>query len=231
MELSIINIIWLATVDAVNPCAIAVLSLMLISIITYDPKNRKNILLSGFAFIVSVFFIYLLYGLVIIRFFQIVQGLTEIRLILYELLGVIAIIIGVLNIKDFIRYRPGGIMTEMPIKWRPKAKEIISNITSPKGAAAIGAFVTVFLLPCTMGPYLIAGGILSIMRIIQTLPWLLLYNFIFVLPMIVITLLVYTGISKVDDITGWKATNIRKLHFISGIIMIGIGFIMITGII
>ena len=227
--LTLTKIISLAAVDAVNPCAIAVLTLMLIAILTYNPKKRKNVLLAGFSFICSVFLMYIFYGLVIINFFKVIQALTSIRLILYKVLGVVAIILGALNIKDFFWYKPGGIMTEMPMKLRPKAKKIISGITSPKGAFGIGLFVTVFLLPCTIGPYVIAGGILSSIEILETLPWLILYNIIFVIPMAVIVLFIYAGISKIDDVKGWKDKNIKKLHLVSGVVILLLGIAMFLG--
>jgi len=202
---------------------------MLIAIITYNPKNRKNIILAGTAFSLSVFVMYLFYGLVIIKFFQVVQALTSVRLLLYKILGGIAIILGILNIKDFFYYKPGGLGTEMPMFLRPKVKKIISGITSPKGAFTIGAFVTVFLLPCTIGPYVIAGGLLSAFELMMVVPWLLLYNFIFILPMLAITLVVYAGIKKVEDVSEWKDKNIKYLHLISGIIIFLLGLAMFMG--
>jgi len=116
---------------------------------------------------------YLIYGLLIVKFFQVIQGLSAIRLWLYKALGLIAIVLGVLNIKDFIKYKPGSIGTEMPMFMRPKVKKIISGITSPKGAFGVGIFVTLFLLPCTIGPYIIVGGILSALEFLKILPLLL----------------------------------------------------------
>ena len=146
-------------------------------------------------------------------------------------MGLIAIILGILNIKDFIKYKPGGFLTEMPLFLRPKVKKIISGITSPKGAFITGLFVTLFLLPCTIGPYIIAGGILSAIKILKTIPWLILYNLIFVLPMVCIVLLVYLGVSKVEDVSQWKEKNIRYLHLVAGLIMVGLGVGMLFGLI
>ncbi|MCD6367825.1 MAG: hypothetical protein J7L45_01940, partial [Candidatus Aenigmarchaeota archaeon] len=217
--LTIAKIISLAMVDSINPCALAVLTLMLIAILTYNPKDKRNVLLAGIYFIASVFIMYLFYGLVIINFFKVVQALTSMRLALYRALGFVAILLGLLNIKDFVRYKPGGFLTEMPMSLRPKVKKIISGITSPRGAFIVGLFVTLFLLPCTIGPYIIAGGILSVLSIMKTLPWLMLYNLIFVLPMVAIVVVVYAGISRVEDVSGWKDKNIRYLHLASGLIM------------
>ena len=229
VDLTWTKIISLAAVDAVNPCALAVLVLMLTAILAYNPGKRRNIILAGLAFIASIYVMYLIYGLVIIKFFQIIQALTAVRLWLYKILGAIAIILAILNIRDFFKYKPGHVGTEMPLFMRPKVKKIIEGITSPKGAFGVGIFVTLFLLPCTIGPYIIAGGILSAMEMLQTLPPLLLYNLIFVAPMLVIVSIVYIGFRKVEDISDWKEKNITKLHLVAGIIMFVLGIAMIFG--
>lgn len=229
VDLTLTKIVSLAAVDAINPCAFAVLALMLIAIMTNSPKDKRKILLSGLAFIASVFVIYIFYGLVMIKMFQLMQALTSVRLILYQILGVVAIVLGLLNIKDAIRYKPGGFATEMPIMFRPIVKKIISGVASPRGAFVAGALVTIFLLPCTIGPYVIASGALSFIGMVSSIPWLLLYNAVFVLPMIVIVLLIYFGIKEVGDVSGWKDKNIRRLHLAAGLIMFFLGLAMLLG--
>lgn len=228
-DLTIPTIISLAAADAVNPCELAILMLVLINILIYNPNNLKKVLYAGLAFIASVFVMYFIYGMIIIQFFKVITALTSIRLIIYKAFAVLAIILGVLNLKDYINYKPGSFATEMPMSFRPKAKKIISSITGVKGAIFMGAFVTLFLLPCTMGSYIIAGGILSVMDILKTIPWLLLYNFIFVSPMLAITLFVYFGMSKIEDVQAWKDRNIRKLHLIAGILTIIVGLVILFG--
>ena len=227
--LTLTKVISLAVVDAINPCALAVLAMMLIAIITYNPKNKMNIIWSGLAFSTSVFIMYMIYGIFIIKSFQLVQDITSVRLWLYKILGGAAVLLGALQIKDFFFYKPGSITTEMPMGLRPIVKRAIGGITSPWGAFGVGIFVTLFLLPCTIGPYIILGGMLSFMAIVKTLPLLVLYNLIFVAPMLVITGIVYFGISKVENVSSWKDKNIRLLHFISGIIILGLGVAMLMG--
>ncbi len=230
-KMTLPGVILLAGVDSINPCALAVLLLMLLGILTYNPNEKKNMLLAGISFVVSIFFMYFLYGLVIVKFFQAIHSLSLLQIWLYKALGIFAVILGILNIKDFFYYKPGGFMTEMPLSWRPKAKKIISGITSPKGAFGIGMFVTLFLLPCTMGPYFIAGGLLSnsLQDISRIIPWLLLYNFIFIVPMLLIVFLVWRGFKEIKDIQKWKELHIRKVHLVAGIIMIILGIIMLGG--
>ncbi len=229
-DLTLAKLVSLAVVDAINPCALAVLTLMLLAILTYNPTKRRNVLLAGLAFALSVFVMYFLYGIIIIKFFQFIQKIALIKLWLYKILGGAAIILGILNIRDFIHYRPGGFLTEMPLFLRPKVKKIISGITSPQGAFIVGLFVTLFLLPCTIGPYVIAGGILSTKAFLKCLPCLFLYNLIFILPMIAITLIVYLGTKRIEEVSEWKDKNIRYLHLIAGIIILVLGVGLLIGI-
>jgi len=218
------KVVSLAAVDAVNPCALAVLTLMLIAILTYNPTKRRNILLAGLAFVLSVFVMYLVYGMVIIKSFQLIQALTAIRLWLYKILGFGAIILGCFQMKNFFR-------SQRVCKISPRVDKIISKVTSPKGAFGVGAFVTVFLLPCTIGPYIICGGLLSFYGMLKSLPWLLLYNLIFVLPMLVVVLIIYFGLSKIEDISSWQARNMKYLDLASGLIILGLGGAMILGLV
>jgi len=221
-KLTIAKIISLAVVDAINPCALAVLSLMLVAILTYNPRKKKNVLLSGLAFVLSVFIMYLIYGLIIIKSFQFIQALTSIKLWLYNLLGIGAIILGCFKLKDFIQ-------NKATCKVDSRVNKIISKATSPGGAFLIGIFVTVFLLPCTIGPYVICGGILSPLCMLKILPLLLFYNLIFVLPMLVVVLIIYFGFSKIEDISSWQARNIKYLDLISGLIILALGISMLLG--
>ena len=228
-ELTFTKVASLAAVDAVNPCALAVLILMLLAIITLGPKKKHNVLLAGLAFSLAVFGMYFLYGLAIIKFFQVIQALANIRLWLYKILGLAAIILGILNLKDFLHYRPGGFLTEMPMFLRPKVQSLFFKVTSPRWAFVVGALVTVFLLPCTIGPYVICGGILCSLSFFQTIPWLLIYNFIFILPMLVITAVCYFGLATVENVADWKEKNIRYFHLVAGLIILGLGVAMVLG--
>lgn len=228
---TLIEILGLAAVDAVNPCALAVMAIVLMSLLIHDSTKRKNVLFGGLSFTLAVFILYFLYGLIMIQFFShAIPATGKISYYIFKGFGLFAIILGVLNIKDYFAYKPGGLATEMPLKMRPKMKGLIKKITSPKGAFIIGLFVTLFLLPCTIGPYIIASGKLSVLHFFQTIPWLLIYNIIFILPMIAITLIIYFGFTTVDKVSSWKDKNIKHLHLIEGLILTILGILMFTGI-
>lgn len=228
--IDLIKITTLALADSVNPCEIAILAMVLMTVLIQNPDKRKKVLTTGFAFIAAVFVGYLAYGLIIVQFFRIfAEFLRQNSLIIYDILAIIAMILGALNIKDFFYYKKGSFATEMPIFLRPKVKKLIDKITSPKGAFILGFVITLFLLPCTMGPYIVASGLLADLGILGALPWLFYYNIIFLLPMIAIVIIVYFGFAKVEDVTGWKDRNIKILHLVAGILLFLVGLAMLAG--
>jgi len=83
--------------------------------------------------------------------------------------------------------------------------------------------ITLFELPCTDGPYIFALGYLSSLSKITILPYLLYYNFLFVLPLLVITILIYAGFASIEKAAAWKERNLRILNLITGLLMIGLG--------
>ena len=228
-ELSLLSVIALAAADAVNPCELAVLTLALVAILTRYPRERIKVLKIGLTFTAAIFLMYLFYGLVLVNFFKFLTQMDIIQIWLYRVLGAVGIILGASNIKDFFKYGGAGFVTEVPKKWRPTMKNFIAKITSVKGAFVTGLIVALFLTPCTMGPYLICCGLLEPLSIIQTIPWLLIYNIIFILPMIAITFIVYLGFTTVENVSGWREKNLRLLHLIAGIILVVIGIALLAG--
>jgi len=228
-DLTLPTLIGLAAADAVNPCELAILTLALIAILTHYPRERKKVLQIGFAFTAAIFIMYFFYGLILINFFKAITQLALFKIWLYRVLGVVGIILGGLNIKDFFSYGALGMVTEVPRKWRPRMKNLISRITSVKGAIIVGIFVSLFLTPCTIGPYIICCGILEPLAFLETIPWLLLYNIIFVLPMIAIILIIYFGFTTIDSVYGWREKNLRLLHLIAGILLVLIGLALLFG--
>ncbi len=230
---TIASIILLAIVNAMNPCALAALVMVLISILIANEDKKYKVLLGGLMFTLAVFIGYFIYGIVILQLFRSFADFTaSIAVYVKDGLAILAILLGLFNIKDYISYKPGGLVTEMPMKLRPRMKQIVKAITSPKGAFIAGLLVTLFLLPCTMGPYLIAIGNLSTegTSIISAFPYLLLYNAIFVIPMIIITFAVYKGFSSAEKVGEWRDRNIKKIHLAAGIILVLLGIVILTGI-
>ena len=67
--ISVAVVLGYAIADAVNPCALAVLTMILIAILTNNPENRKKVLYGGIVFTAAIYIMYFFYGLIIIQFF------------------------------------------------------------------------------------------------------------------------------------------------------------------
>ena len=208
-----------AAVDSINPCAIAVL-LILLTALMLGAENKKKALYGGLAFTLSIYITYFLFGLGLLKIILI----TNIAGIIAKIVGVIALIIGLANIKDYFFYGGGGFVMEIPRNWRPTLKKILNGVTSPTGAFFAGFIVTLFELPCTGGPYFFVIGLLAqANNIVIIIPTLLFYNVVFIFPLLLIVFAVYFGVSSIQKAEAWKEKNIRALHLVAGIIMLALG--------
>jgi len=214
-------VITCALIDSVNPCAFAVLVFLLLSIITLE--SRRRVLAVGGAYITAVFIFYLLSG---IGLFTIIQqfGFSS---ILFLASAVLAILLGLVNVIDVIRKDEGFILA-IPESKKEVIGQYIREASLP-AAFVLGILVGIFELPCTGGIYLAILGMMSkTLTFSGGLPYLLLYNLIFVLPLIAILLIIAFGLSP-EKVNSWRLENRRLLRLVIGLAMIVIGGVMLSG--
>jgi len=224
--LSLLTVAGAAFVDSINPCAIAVLLILLSALLAAGEKSRA--LKAGIAFTISIYISYFLFGLGLFKVIQI----SGVSYTFYKLVGVLAIIVGIFNLKDWIKHGSLGFVMEIPRSWRPTLKGLLKKVTSPIGAFLMGFLVCLFELPCTGGPYIVILGLLAQRTTqMQALPILAFYNLVFILPLLVVTYLVFKGFTTIESADAWKEKNIRKLHLIAGIVMIALGAVILSGLI
>lgn len=206
-----------AAVDAINPCEFAVLIILLTTILAAGVKKR--VLMAGLAFSASIYISYFLMGIGLYSAIQ-ATGLTH---KFYTIVAILAIIVGLFNLKDYLWYGKWFVM-EVPMSWRPKLKCMLKGVTSVPGAFLIGFAVSLFLLPCTSGPYIVILGLLAKTTTrSNALILLLLYNFIFILPMLIITFAIYLGFTTTEKAEEWRTKKLKVLHLIAGLIILGLG--------
>ncbi|WP_317137248.1 cytochrome c biogenesis CcdA family protein [Methanochimaera problematica] len=205
--------------DGINPCAFAVLVILLIGLSTVE--SRKKMLITGFTYTLAVFLFYLLAGLGIITFIQ-SAGLSYAFSIVA---GIIAIIAGFINITDGI-FKGRGISIKIPESQKTTISRFIKKATIP-AAFILGILVGIFELPCTGGIYLAILGLLSSeMTVYEGIPYLVLYNLMFVLPLIIITLISCTGLPP-ERINSFREEYRYIIRIFIGIIFFATGAIVI----
>lgn len=210
-----------AAIDSINPCAIGVLLLM-ISVVLSSKGSVWKLLTLGGLYIGSIFITYLAAGLGLVFF------LGQIPLYIAEYLSIavggLVILAGLLEIKDFYWYGK-GFSLQIPVYFANKIHQYSKNVTYG-GVAFLGAFVAAVELPCTGAPYLAIITLLSLNFNLQAFALLVIYNFVFVLPLLIILCLVAAGMN-VTKIKGWKEGNKGYMRFGIGLLLITLGWLLI----
>lgn len=210
-----------AAIDSINPCAIGVLILM-VSVVLGGKGSMRKLLYLGSLYIGAIFLTYLLAGLGLIYF------LASVPLFVAEYLAIIVgtfvILAGLLEIKDFFWYGQ-GFSLQIPPYFAQKIHKFSQNVTTG-GVILLGAFIAAVELPCTGAPYLAIITLLSLNFNAQAFMLLILYNIVFVLPLIVILLLVAGGM-KINKIKEWKQNNKGYMRFAIGYMLIALGWLLI----
>lgn len=211
-----------ALIDSINPCAIGVLILM-VSVVLGTGKSTKRLLLLGGSYIFAIFMTYLIAGLGLVYFF------SEVPIVIAEYLSIavalLVIVAGILEIKDYFWYGKGPSL-HIPTKYAKKIQEMSGGATSVVSVMLLGAFVAAVELPCTGAPYL---AIITILRIdfnFAALMLMVLYNLLFVAPLIVILIMVATG-TKVSSVKSWKEEKKGAMRLMVGVLLAALGWLLI----
>jgi cytochrome c biogenesis protein CcdA len=213
--LTVPMIITAALIDGINPCAFAVLIFLLLSILSMESKRR--ILVVGSAYIGAVFVFYFLSGLGLFTLVQI-SGVSRWFSIIAAGLALAA---GLLTLRDAFSSTAGPLMA-IPVSTKGILDRYIKKSTIP-AALVLGVLVGMFELPCTGGIYLAILSMLSgSMTLAAGIPLLLLYNLVFVLPLVLILGIVYFGVAP-EKLESWRVDKKRAIRVLMGLLMIGLG--------
>lgn len=222
-DLTLAIVLGAAVIDSINPCAIGVL-LFLTSVMLHSFADKKMLMTLGITYIATVLVVYMLSGLGLIWFQHalIARGFAE---IIGVIVGVAVIVLGLIEIKEFYWYGK-GISLEIAPAYKEKLTRMATQI-SWLGIISIGGFVAMVELPCTGGPYLAVTAILARSFDMQAFFYLLAYNIIFVLPLLVIFILLYYGTSA-TKLKLWRQKNRKWMNLSSGLLMISLGALLVA---
>lgn len=203
--------------DSINPCEFAVMFILLQSVLKAQQSKRKVVLV-WLSFILAIFLSYLAIWLGLYKALASATNTNIVKLIAW----VLWIIIWLANLKDYFWYWKYFKM-EVPDSWRPNMKKFINKITSPIWAFFIWILISLFLLPCTSGPYITVLWYLSAESSTINNWWyiyLIIYNIIFIIPMFIILFLVISGSRDLGELKEIKELNVEKMHLITWVIML-----------
>lgn len=209
-----------ALIDSINPCAFSILILTIAFLFSVGQLRNKIIQVGG-AYIFGIFLAYVLIGLGLLHAFH----LFNTPQFMGKLGAFLLILLGAVNLVN--EFNPA-----FPIKLKiPDAAHrkmaLLMNQGSMPAAFALGGLVGICEFPCTGGPYLMILGLLHDQTTYLTgLGYLLLYNLIFILPLVVILLL--AGNETITrKIQIWQSREKGIMRFGGGLAMIALGIIIL----
>ncbi len=198
----VLTVVFAGLVDGLNPCAFATL-VFFVSYLTLSGRKGREILTVGAAFTLGVFLAYLVVGLGFYKVLDLLGDLlTTLGRWVYGLTGLFCAVLAVFSFLDFLKARRGevGDMTlNLPHGLRLRINAVIRKGRKSE-AFVIGAFVTgvvvSFLeLACTGQVYLptIIFVVSQPEMRVRAFVFLVLYNLLFILPLVVVFILAYYG--------------------------------------
>lgn len=217
--------IILGAVDSVNPCSFFVL-MFLLNLLVYA-QSRKKMALIGGIFIFFSGFIYCIFMSALLEIFI----LTSHIIIITTIAGVIATLLGVLNIKDFFFFKK-GLSASIPDSKKPglfkqmrklvKASKVSTMII---GVILLAVSANTYELFCTLGFPMIFTKTLTLhhLPVLEYYLYLVFYNIVYVIPLCLIVTLFVVTLGK-RKLTQWQG---QLLKLLSGTMMTSLGLILV----
>ncbi len=220
-EISLPIIVGAALIDGINPCAFGVLIFML----AYLAKTAKRkMLLNGLVYIFFVFLTYLVCGLILL---PIIRKLAGFSVASYYVIAGLVVLAGLIEIKDYFWYGKGFSLTIFPSE-AARIKKYVKHVGDKWYTSAfLGTFVALVELPCTGAVYLAVLALMSLSGVtVGNISFLVIYNLIFVVPLILILFMVYKGIHW-KHFENWRQKHKGLMRLFTGVLLIVMGVWMI----
>jgi thiol-disulfide isomerase/thioredoxin len=203
-SLGILTIVSAGLLDGINPCAFATL-IFFISYLTFVGRKRREILWVGLGFSGAVFVTYLLIGFGILSFIQHFSFLPLFSRTVYILTIAFALVLGILSLYDYIqlkRGRPSEMKLQLPDFLKKRIHQTIREESKSTryilAGIAAGFIVSLLEFTCTGQVYL--PTILFVTNIpslrANAISYLVLYNLMFIIPLLIIFGVVYWGVTS-----------------------------------
>ena len=220
--------------DGINPCAISIMLFFITYIIANNSKS--NILYIGLSFCIGTFIAYLGIGIGLFKFIYAIGAVKYLGLAFYIGLTLLSLFLAILNISDYIAIKKGN-YSEIKNQLSSPAKKRIHNLLKKASGSKtiyLTAFISAFIVSileffCTGQIYLPMITYMINLELNQANNYLLLvlYNLGFILPLAVITLLIYYG-KKVIDISQLLVDKLSLIKLTGALFFIGVFILTLT---
>jgi cytochrome c biogenesis protein CcdA/glutaredoxin len=197
----LLTVLAAGLVDGLNPCAFATI-VFFISYLAFMGRQGQEVLAVGAAFALGVFLTYLGVGIGLLKFLASLPFLDAVSRWVYGLTAALCLFLAAGSLHDWQQARrgkPEEMRLKLPTGLRRWINRVIREGAGVRAfvpvALVTGAAISVIELACTGQVYL--PTILFVLGVpglrVRAGLYLLLYNLMFVLPLVVVFLLAYFG--------------------------------------
>ena len=216
--------------DGINPCAFATI-VFFISYMTLVGRKKKEMLIAGGAFTIAVFVTYLLLGLGTLSFMNYLNRFSGVATCVYLIAALLTFGLAGLSLYDAVKAKQGKtkeVLLQLPLVLKQRIHKVIREQTRTSGviigAIVIGFVISALELVCTGQVYLptltfVAG--IEEMRV-NAIAYLLLYNLMFIVPLLVVFGCVYWGTTSAQ-LGGVLQRHLVTVKVAMSILLFGLG--------
>lgn len=226
----ILTVAGAGLLDGINPCAFATI-VFFISYMNLVGRERKEMLIAGGAFTLAVFTTYLLIGLGTLSFMNYLNRFSGVATCVYLFAALLTFGLGGLSFYDAVKAKQGKtkeILLQLPRVLKQRIHKVIREQTRASGiivgAIVIGFVISALELVCTGQVYLptltFVSGIDEIRR--TAIGYLILYNLMFVVPLLVVFGCVYWGTTSAQ-LGGVLQRHLVTVKVAIGVLLFGLG--------
>jgi cytochrome c biogenesis protein CcdA len=198
---TLLTVLGAGLLDGVNPCAFTTI-IFFVSYLALMGRKGREVLLVGASFTAAVFLTYLLVGLGVLGFLQSLGVIKIFSRIIYLLAALLCFLLVALSLYDFYKIRQGrigDISLKLPQALQRRVHQTIRERRNLPGFISAtfvtGFFVSLLELACTGQVYLptiiFVTGVPELRG--HAVAYLILYNLMFILPLVIIFLLTFYG--------------------------------------
>ncbi len=200
-------IIGAGLVDGINPCAFAVI-VFFISFLTVYKYTRREIIIVGLSYCIAVFIAYLLLGIGVFKFLYALRGFATVIKVFYILTAALCLVFFFLAVYDFWLYRKtkktDGMILQLPLALKTRIHKIMGFFLRDKQKSALRLVLAAFVVGfgvslieavCT-GQVYVPTCVLILQDPncrTQALFYLVLYNIMFIIPLVLVLALALVG--------------------------------------
>jgi len=200
--------------DGLNPCAIASL-VFFMSLLAVAKVKGRGLMLMGVSFCLASFVTYTALGFGLLRALHLFSGFPLMRRIIDIGMITVLCVFALMSFRDAYRYKmtgnPDEVTLQLPagIKTRIHAimKEGISVRSLVVGGLIIGTLVTALESVCTGQMYVPTLVVMAKSGMSKAWGYLLLYNFMFIVPLVTVFILTYFGL-RTPTLLEWSKKNV-----------------------